>query len=131
MAKAYAKDKDIDMTQGRCCCKCGNEKGAKCIHAIDMIFIPNLPRWLFAIWAIIDKNKFPLYARMRLLSCWFFWVVSLLSIIGYSSYQLSINEDIETYMIINSLLVITGIISCFIVDIHYTRVIIYYAKGHN
>ena len=89
MAKAYAEDKDIDLSHGRCCCKCDNEKGAKCIHILDLFFVTNLPRWLFALWAIIDTSKFPLYARMRLLSCWLFWMLGLLTVIIYCSYQLS------------------------------------------
>ena len=86
MAKAYQEDKDLDMTGGRCCCKIQNEKGAKCVKALDLIFLPNLPRWLFALWATIDGNRYPLYARMRMLSCWLFWVISLLIVVSHASY---------------------------------------------
>ena len=86
MAKAYEADKDLDMTLGRCCCKFENERGAKCVKALDLLFPLNPPRWIFALWATFDGNKFPLYARMRLLSCWLFWVISLLAVIIYASY---------------------------------------------
>lgn len=131
MAKAYQADKNIDMSSGRCCCKFDNEKGAKCVKALDLICLPNLPRWLFALWATIDSNRFPLYARMRMLSCWLFWVVSILVVIIYASIEVSTNEDVDTLMIINSLLVLTGLVICFLVDYHYSRVVLFYARGHN
>ena len=130
MAKAYKADRNIDMSTGRCCCKFENEKGAKCVKALDLLFPPNLPRWLFALWATFNSNRFPLYARMRLLSCWIFWVVSILLVIIYASYEVSTNEDVDTLMIINSLLILTGLVICSLIDYHYSRVVLYYAKGH-
>ena len=65
LSKRFKLNKDVDMSMGRCCARYSNESGAKFIHIVDLIFVPNLPRWLFALWAKIDKDRYPMYARMR------------------------------------------------------------------
>ena len=69
------------MQKGRCCCKYPNEKGAKIVQIIDIIFIVNLPRWIFAVWAKVDDEKWLIYSRMRLVSFWVFWIVILLALV--------------------------------------------------
>ena len=131
LAKKFAQNQEVDTSLGRCCGKYDNETGAKCVKAIDLIFLPNLPRWALALWATIDEEKIPLYARTRLLSCWLFWIISLLIVLVSATIEVSTNEDIEPMAIIDSLLMVSGLLVCAIVDYHYTRVVLYYAKGHD
>ena len=130
LSKRFALNKNVDISFGRCCGKYDNEKGAKCVKAMDLIFIPNLPRFIFALWATCDGDKFPLYARMRLLSCYVFWAISIFMVIGSASYEVSVNDEIEAMVIINSILILSGLLVCAIVDYHYSRVVIFYANGH-
>lgn len=130
LSRNYSQGKEVDTSLGKCCCKVKNEKGAKCVKALDLVFLPNLPRWIFALWATIDEEKFSLYARMRLISCWLFWVIGILCIILLASLEVATNDEIETMFIIETLLVTIGMVVCAICDYHFTRVIIYYSKGH-
>lgn len=77
------------MTKGRCCCSYPNEVGAKRIHIIDMIFLPNFPRWIFAVWAKVDDERMQIYLRMRQLSFWLFWALLMGLVIGTSLQTLS------------------------------------------
>ena len=70
------------MQKGRCCCKYPNDVGAKRIHIMDIIFIPNLPRWVFAVWTKVDDEKWLIYSRMRLASFWVFWVSVLVALVS-------------------------------------------------
>ena len=101
------------------------------MQIIDLLFLPNFPRWACAVWVVMDDSMVPLYARMRLVSWWVFWGLSLLTVISYASFELSTNDDVETIFIIRSLLVLVGLIVCIVVDFHFTQVVMYYAKGHD
>ena len=72
MTRKFKKNPQVDMTRGRCCCKYENEKGAKCVQIIDIIFLPNLLRWIFAVWAKVDDDRWVLYAKIRLVTFWIF-----------------------------------------------------------
>ena len=130
LSRKFKQDKDVDLSLGRCCCKYDNVTGAKCVKAIDLIFLPNFPRWVFALWATINEDKFPVYARMRLLSCWIFWLVGLIIIVFITSVEVASNDEIDSWTIIISLFYLILLIVCGMIDYHYTRVVLIYARGH-
>ena len=45
----------------------------------DLIFIVNIFRWFFALWARLNMHKFKLYAKVRFIS---FWVQSFVIFFG-------------------------------------------------
>lgn len=56
LKKKFSANQEVDTSMGRCCCKIKNEKAAKIIMCLDLIFISNLPRWLFVAWAMYDEQ---------------------------------------------------------------------------
>lgn len=66
---------------------------------------------------------------MRYISWWIFWVPSILFIIIFASVKLSTTDEVEDGLIVSSLLTLSGLTLCAIIDNHYTSVIQYYAKG--
>ena len=73
------------MTKGRCCSKWENEKGAHMIHIIDIIFIANFLRWIFAVWAKVDQDRWPIYSRVRYCTFFLFWGGCLFGLIYNSA----------------------------------------------
>ena len=94
LSARFAKNKDVDMSMGRCCGRYTNETGAKWIQIIDIIFLPNLLRCIFALWSLLDNERYPMYSKMRLLSFWFFWLFLLMTTIVISIQK--ILEDDKT-----------------------------------
>lgn len=75
---------DEDISKGRCCCKYPNEKGAHIIHIVDILFVANFFRWIFAIWAKVDDHKISIYTRVRWCTFWLFWLILYAIVIGTS-----------------------------------------------
>ena len=92
----YEKDKNVDVKKGRCCYKFENEKGAKAVRFFDIIFIPNILRWIFAVWAKVDEDRWPIYAKLRLISFWIIWPSVLLGIMLYMIFN-QLQEDEVTH----------------------------------
>lgn len=82
LSKKFNKNNDVDMTKGLCCCKYENAKGSKVIQILDILFFPNIPRWVFAVWSKVDSDRWPIYARMRGCTFYLFWALCLLGLIG-------------------------------------------------
>ena len=93
-----------------------------------MIFIANPPRWLFAVWAKVDEDRWPIYGTMRLISFFLFWVAIVLSIIITTMIAASEQEDVEMTLYIDTLIIL-GLLSCVIIlDYHFTNVVLYQAN---
>ena len=93
-----------------------------------MIFIANPPRWLFAVWAKVDEDRWPIYGTMRLISFFLFWAAIVLSIIITTMIAASEQEDVEMTLYINTLIIL-GLLSCVIIlDYHFTNVVLYQAN---
>ena len=134
LSRKYSKNKNVDMSRGRCCFRYENESGARCVQVIDMLFIPNLPRWIFAIWARVDNDRWPIYARMRKLSFYLFWLI-LFGIFAYDAVmRIFFGEDQtqeqSTELYINSIFYLAALCTCVIVDFHWLQVVQYSAKTH-
>ena len=128
LTKKFKKNPQVDMTRGRCCCKYENEKGAKCVQIIDIIFLPNIIRWIFAVWAKVDDDRWVLYAKIRLVTFWIFWTLALGAIIGDAAGKVFQSDQTDASLFIDSLLILSGLMFAAIVDFHWTRVVIYHSK---
>ena len=128
LTRKFKKNPQVDMTRGRCCCKYENEKGAKCVQIVDIIFLPNIIRWIFAVWAKFDDDRWVLYAKIRLVTFWIFWTLALGAIIGDAASKVFTSDETDAMLFIDSLLILSGLMFAMIVDFHWTRVIIYYSK---
>ncbi len=82
LSKKFNKNNNVDMTKGLCCCKYENAKGSKVIQILDILFFPNIPRWIFAVWSKVDNDRWPIYARMRGCTFYLFWALCLIGLIG-------------------------------------------------
>ena len=124
----FAKNPNADVTKGRCCLKWTNEIGAYRIHTLDIVFFPNIFRWIFAIWARVDEERFGLYARVRLGTFYLFWLVIYSLIIG-TAIEDALNQDyVEAGLYINSLVYLSIVSIVTILDYHYCQVILYCAE---
>ena len=131
LSARFAKNKDVDMSMGRCCGRYTNETGAKWIQIIDIIFLPNLLRCIFALWSLLDNERYPMYSKMRLLSFWFFWLFFLMTTIVISIQKILEDDKTDAMLFVNSLIILTFVIVASIIDYHFTLVVKFYAKGHN
>lgn len=119
------------MTRGRCCFTWPNEKGAHYVLLLDMLFIFNIPRWIFAIWTKFDQDRWPIYARMRLCSFYMFWLLIFGVYMGdviKQVYETEAEPDHSVY--INTMAFVGGMSIAIISDFHFQRVVIYHAKTH-
>ena len=82
--KHFESNPDKDIMKGRCCCKYSNEIGAGYIHIFDIIFVANIIRWVFAVWAKVDTDRVPIYARVRFLTFYLFWGTGYVYVISTS-----------------------------------------------
>ena len=130
LSKQYKKNKKVDIEKGRCCCKYENKSGARCIQVLDIIFIANLPRWLFAVWSRVDNDRWPTYCRIRSLTFWLFWGLSIGGVIAYSFYQVFELELANADLFVNTLIALACLSLACIVDYHFCQVIKYHTKSH-
>ena len=128
LTKKFQKNPYVDMTRGRCCCKYENEKGAKCVQIVDIIFLPNLPRWIFAVWAKVDDDRWVLYAKMRLVTFWISWTLAMGVIVADAFSKVFEMDQTDASLFIDSLLILAALMFAMIVDYHWTKVIIYHSK---
>ena len=128
LARKFNRNPKFDVSQGRCCFKkFDNDSGSKSIQVIDMIFIANLPRWVFAVWARVDEDRWPIYGKMRLVSFFLFWAAIILSIVISSMIRASEQEETDVMLYINTLIILFLLCGVIIVDYHFTRVVLYQA----
>ena len=128
LAKKFKKNQNIDTSSGRCCGRYHNDKAGVIIHIFDLIFVANFPRWLFALWAILDSSRISMYARMRLLTFWLFWVVIFLLTIIVTLLLVLADENNSTSILILSLFVVGLILLLMVIDYHFTKVFLFFAK---
>ena len=95
LAKRYNKNKRFDASRGQCCCRYRNDQGARAIQILDAINIVNLPRWIFAVWVLVDPQRVELYSRVRYITCYLIWVSIFASAISYSMIDLFDTKQAE------------------------------------
>ena len=129
MVRKYQKNPNVDMTGGRCCCKkYDNYKGSRNVQIFDMIFIANLPRWIFAIWAKVDEEKWPIYGKVRFCSFFLFWGSIMLVVIIITASEAIEQDETSMALFINALLYMTMLCFAIMLDYHFTRVVLFQAK---
>lgn len=97
---------------------------------MDIIFLVNLPRWLFAVWSRVDNDRWPTYARVRRLTFWLFWGLSICGVVAYSCYQVFELQLADALLFVNTLIALAGLSLAAIIDYHFNGVIAYHARGH-
>ena len=131
MSRKYHENKNIDMTAGRCCFCYENGKGARCIQIVDIFFIFNLPRWFFAIWSKVDNDRWPIYARMRLVSFYLFWLAVVGYFVSQAVERIFATEENDTDLLISALIFLACLLVVILFDFHFSRVVKYHALGHS
>ena len=128
LKEKYERNPKLDVKKGRCCWKFENEKGAKAVRVIDIILVPNLPRWIFAVWAKVDEDRWPIYGKVRVITFWVVWTAVFFGIM-LSMILTQVEEDDANHGVyVNLMLVASLIVFGAIVDFHFTQVVLYHAR---
>ena len=129
IARKFQKNPKVDMTAGRCCCnKWDNLQGAKNVLLLDMIFIVNLPRWIFAVWAKVDDDRFPIYSKVRFGSLVVFWATFMLILIIETSIEALAQAETDVSLFVNAIVYFTILSLAILLDYHFTKVVNTQAK---
>jgi len=129
ITQIYSENPDLDLTQGRCCFCIEHNRGARYIHRMDIIFVPNLFRWIYAVWAKVDHERYPLYSRVRVYTFWFFWIAVLALVIGIVADQIFSGEQQNTAMLyVNSIFGLSALCVAILSDFHFNKIIKYQAS---
>ena len=89
-----------------------------------MVFLPNIVRWYFAVWAKVDQDRWPIYGKVRLLTFWLFWsiimfITALLIVLG----QVNKEDERSGIALVNIMIVFFFLMVLILVDFHFTLVI--------
>ena len=132
LSKKFKKNTNFDVKMsGKCCCSnWTNEQAGVLIHIVDVIFFPNILRWLVALWFTCDKSRLMMYANARKFTCWLFWILMA----GMATIQtvttVMAADNPAGYSLFLSLLILMAILFCFILDYHYSKVFLIYANNY-
>ena len=104
---------------------------------LDAIFFFVLPRWVFAIWVLVDPQRIELYSRVRYVTCYLIWISVFVTTVTYSMLDLFGKKTLEeeaqeeqssevSFAI--SLASAVAVVLLGLLDLHYSKVISYYAS---
>lgn len=92
------------------------------------MFIANLLRWIFAVWAKVDEERIQIYAKARFFTFWLFWLILYGIVIG-TQIEAAIEEtDTNANIYINSFIYLSILMFGTIIDYHWSQVMLYHSK---